>query len=177
MLSMQLSQKCSTLAVCFNSALGSSALYFCFSLLLCTVALYHCWRLSCLLALKQWGVLRKIQQTPTLHHTAATAEQALVLQVYLWDQRGGSAPRTKLGMGSGFSINSLQLSEDANMLLVGTQTGDVSPRRHFAFQETFMHAMRHCVCLLPQWYHEVKQSCLQQHWLYGVVCYHVSLTH
>ena len=47
------------------------------------------------------------------------------MQVYLWDQRGGSAPRTKLGMGSGFSMNSLQLSEDANLLLVGTQTGDV----------------------------------------------------
>ena len=48
------------------------------------------------------------------------------LQVYLWDQRGGSAPRTKLGMGSGFSMNTLQLSDDANLLLVGTQTGDVS---------------------------------------------------
>ena len=60
------------------------------------------------------------------HCEQPTAEQALVLQVYLWDQRGGSAPRTKLGMGSGFSMNSLQLSEDANVLLVGTQTGDVS---------------------------------------------------
>lgn len=54
------------------------------------------------------------------------ARQAEVLQVYLWDHRGGSAPRTKLGMGSGFSMNCLQLSEDANVLLVGTQTGDVS---------------------------------------------------
>ena len=35
-------------------------------------------------------------------------------------------------MGSGFSMNSLQLCEDANMLLVGTQTGDVSPPDHFA---------------------------------------------
>ncbi len=29
-------------------------------------------------------------------------------------------------MGSGFSMNTLQLSDDANLLLVGTQTGDVS---------------------------------------------------
>ena len=60
-------------------------------------------------------------------------EQTLVLQVYLWDQRGGSAPRTKLGMGSGFSMNSLQLSEDENVLLVGTQTADVSLPHFFAF--------------------------------------------
>ena len=48
------------------------------------------------------------------------------LQVYLWDQRGGSAPRTKLGSGLGFSMNTLQLSDGANLLLVGAQTGDVS---------------------------------------------------
>ncbi|KAL3139232.1 hypothetical protein ABBQ32_006000 [Trebouxia sp. C0010 RCD-2024] len=56
------------------------------------------------------------------YNAIATAQNG---HVYLWDQRGGSAPRTKLGMGSGFSMNSLQLSDDANMLLVGTQTGDV----------------------------------------------------
>lgn len=33
-------------------------------------------------------------------------------------------------MGSGFSMNSLQLCDDANMLLVGTQTGDVSLLLH-----------------------------------------------
>ena len=55
----------------------------------------------------------------------------LWLQVYLWDQRGGSAPRTKLGSGLGFSMNTLQLSEDANLLLVGAQTGDVSSRKVF----------------------------------------------
>ena len=53
-------------------------------------------------------------------------EDNVVLQVYLWDQRGGSAPRTKLGSGAGLSLNSLQLSEDANLLLVGTHTGNVS---------------------------------------------------
>ncbi|DBA71631.1 hypothetical protein WJX79_004770 [Trebouxia sp. C0005] len=56
------------------------------------------------------------------YNAMATAQNG---HVYLWDERGGSAPRTKLGMGSGFSMNSLQLCDDANLLLVGTQTGDI----------------------------------------------------
>lgn len=47
-------------------------------------------------------------------------------QVYLWDQRGGSAPRAKLGKGSNHSVTSLQLSQDSHLLLASTSSGEVS---------------------------------------------------
>lgn len=50
----------------------------------------------------------------------------MAVQVYLWDQRGGSAPRVKLGKGDKHSVNSLQLSDDSHLLLTSTAAGDVS---------------------------------------------------
>lgn len=49
------------------------------------------------------------------------------VQIYMWDGRGGSAPRAKLGVSLGACVNSLQLSHDSNLLLAGTLAGDVSP--------------------------------------------------
>lgn len=49
-------------------------------------------------------------------------------------------------MGSGFSMNSLQLSEDENVLLVGTQTGDVSLPHYFACPANLHACMQIVVC-------------------------------
>lgn len=53
------------------------------------------------------------------------------MQVYLWDARKGSLPRTQLEPGNcGSEVNSMQVSADGRTLLTANDHGDVSILLH-----------------------------------------------